>query len=176
MGNFENFTKTTQKGECLFKKFEDLPSQTTSVGNTKILATFLVWDRFLQSFGRNTTEIVPFHKISTPGNQMKFRYFTQAVRNSFFEEHVRATKFTSRKTRCTCSITRCSQKFRKTHMKTPVPESLFQKSCKHSCFPVNFAKFLGTPFLKEHFRWLSLISHLINKNQVCYLIKLDCME
>ena len=41
MGNFENFTKTT-KGECLFKKFEDLPSQTTNAGNTKILATFLV--------------------------------------------------------------------------------------------------------------------------------------
>ena len=27
----------------------------------------------------------------------------------------------------------------------------------HSCFPVNFAKFLRTPFLTEHFRWLLLI-------------------
>ena len=26
----------------------------------------------------------------------------------------------------------------------------------HSCFPVNFAQFLSTPFLKEHFRWLLL--------------------
>ena len=28
---------------------------------------------------------------------------------------------------------------------------------KHLCFPVNFAKFLRTPFLIEHLRWLLLI-------------------
>ena len=31
----------------------------------------------------------------------------------------------------------------------------------HRCFPVNFAKFLGTPFLSEHFRWLRLCMRYI---------------
>ena len=55
----------------------------------------------------------------------------------------------------------CSQKFWKTHRKTPVPESLFnkvaglglllyQKEAWHRRFHVNFAKFLRTPFLTEH--------------------------
>ena len=55
---------------------------------------------------------------------------------------------------------RCSQKFRKIHWKTLVPESLFLKSCRtqpatllkkrpqHRCFPVTFMKFLGTPFYR----------------------------
>ena len=54
---------------------------------------------------------------------------------------------------------RCSQKFCKIHRKTPVAESLFYKSCTsatllkkrlgHKCFPVNFAKFLKTPFWRN---------------------------
>ena len=50
------------------------------------------------------------------------------------------------------------------HRKTPVPESLFNKVADlrpipatllekrlwHRCFPVDFAKFLRTPFSKEH--------------------------
>ena len=32
------------------------------------------------------------------------------------------------------------------------------------CFPVNFAKFLRTPFLKEHFRWLLL--YYIHKTEL----------
>ena len=54
---------------------------------------------------------------------------------------------------------RCSWKFRRFHRKTPVPESLFNKVAglrlltllknrpRHGYFPVNFAKFLRTPFL-----------------------------
>ena len=55
---------------------------------------------------------------------------------------------------------RCSKKFCKIHMKAPVPESFFWWSCKacnfikkrlwQRCFPVNFAKFLRTPFVTEH--------------------------
>ena len=30
------------------------------------------------------------------------------------------------------------------------PATLFKKRLWHSCFPVNFAKFLGTPFLQKH--------------------------
>ena len=53
--------------------------------------------------------------------------------------------------------------------KTSVPESLFnevadlrpatllkKKRLKHRCFPVNFAKFLRTPFLTEQLQWLLL--------------------
>ena len=36
------------------------------------------------------------------------------------------------------------------------PVTLLQKRLWHRSFPVNFAKFLTTPFLVEHFRWLLL--------------------
>ena len=52
---------------------------------------------------------------------------------------------------CVRKLKRCSQKFlTKFTRKAPVFESLFQNLFKkrlwHSCFPVNFAKFLRTPF------------------------------
>ena len=57
---------------------------------------------------------------------------------------------------------------------TPVPELLFfnkglrpatllKKRLWHKCFPVNFTKFLGTPFLTEHLRWL-LLKKTFHKN------------
>ena len=36
------------------------------------------------------------------------------------------------------------------------PATLLKKSLWHRCFPVNFAKFLRTPFFTEHLRWLLL--------------------
>ena len=36
------------------------------------------------------------------------------------------------------------------------PATLLKKSLWHSCFPVNFAKFLRAPFFKEHLWWLLL--------------------
>ena len=63
---------------------------------------------------------------------------------------------------------KCSEKFRKFYRKTPVPESFFnkvvglkpatllKKRLWHRCFPVNFVKFLRTPFFTEHRRWLLL--------------------
>ena len=36
------------------------------------------------------------------------------------------------------------------------PATLLKKRLWHSCFPVNYAKFLRTPFLTEHLRWLLL--------------------
>ena len=56
---------------------------------------------------------------------------------------------------------RCSQKFPKIHRKNlcqslvfnkvagPRPATLLKKRLWHSCFPVNFAKFLRTPFLQN---------------------------
>ena len=43
------------------------------------------------------------------------------------------------------------------------PTTLLKKRLWQRCFPVNFAKFLRTPFLTEHFRWLLLIL-VINRN------------
>ena len=36
------------------------------------------------------------------------------------------------------------------------PATLLKYRFWHRCFPVNFAKFLRTPFLTEHLRWLLL--------------------
>ena len=36
------------------------------------------------------------------------------------------------------------------------PATLLKKRPWHRCFPVNFAKFLRTPFLTEHLCWLRL--------------------
>ena len=36
------------------------------------------------------------------------------------------------------------------------PATLFKKRRWHRCFPVNFVKFLGTPFYTEHLWWLLL--------------------
>ena len=36
------------------------------------------------------------------------------------------------------------------------PAALLKKSFWHRCFPVNFAKFLRTPFFTEHLQWLLL--------------------
>ena len=36
------------------------------------------------------------------------------------------------------------------------PATFFKKRLWHRCFPVNFVKFLRTPFLTEHLRWLLL--------------------
>ena len=63
---------------------------------------------------------------------------------------------------------RCSWIFRKIYRKISVLESLFnkvvglrlatllKKRLQQRCFPVNFAKFLRTPSLVEHLRWLLL--------------------
>ena len=41
-------------------------------------------------------------------------------------------------------------------MKLQEPATLLKKRLWHRCLPVNFAKFLRTPFLTEHLRWLLL--------------------
>ena len=45
------------------------------------------------------------------------------------------------------------------------PATFLKKRLWHRCFPVNFAKFLRTPFLTEHLRWL-LLSGLAILNEV----------
>ena len=48
------------------------------------------------------------------------------------------------------------------------------KSFWHKCFPVNFAKFLRTPFFKEHLQWLHLNIALREKcpNTALFLVRI----
>ena len=45
------------------------------------------------------------------------------------------------------------------------PATLLKKKLWHRCFPVNFAKFLRTPFLTEHLRWLLLKVAILNREE-----------
>ena len=49
------------------------------------------------------------------------------------------------------------------------PATLLEQRLLHRCFPVNFAKFLRTPFFTEHLWWLLLgfISWNTFNNQIC---------
>ena len=58
------------------------------------------------------------------------------------------------------------------------PATLLKKRLWHSCFPVNFVKFLRTLFLTEHLWWLLLpqrieipaLSHQVNFNWSIYVL------
>ena len=42
----------------------------------------------------------------------------------------------------------------------------------HSCFPVNFAKFPGTPFFTEHLWWLLLLLEAVTKCMIVFQVSL----
>ena len=82
-----------------------------------------------------------------------------------------------------CSVKEgCSQKFLKIHRKTPVSESLFnkvagltpatffKKRISRRCFPVNFAKFLRTPFLQNTSRRQLLQCHWFSHGSTGFLM------
>ena len=48
----------------------------------------------------------------------------------------------------------------------PRPATLFKKRLWRKWFPVNFAKFLRTPFLTERLCWLLLYDYFINKREL----------
>ena len=53
------------------------------------------------------------------------------------------------------------------------PATLLKKRAWHSCFPVNFAKFLGTPSLTEHLRWMLLKTNSAASSlSVCWNIRI----
>ena len=51
------------------------------------------------------------------------------------------------------------------------PATLLKKRLLHRCFPVNFAKFLRTPFLTEYLRWM-----LLTFSESWYMIHPDTSE
>ena len=65
-----------------------------------------------------------------------------------------------------CSVKKVFLEIHKIHRKTPVPETLFsllKKRLWNRCFPVNFTKFLRTPCLTKHLRWLLLVTSILKK-------------
>ena len=49
------------------------------------------------------------------------------------------------------------------------PSTLLKKRLWHRCFPVNFAKFLRTPFFTEHLWWLLL--KVVSKHSIKFLYR-----
>ena len=76
----QSVKKTKSEDSDILKYLSD---ELTAAKNTVISPDILVWKfcgktQFPQSLVRiaqNYAEIVPFHKIFTPGNQVKLRYF-----------------------------------------------------------------------------------------------------
>ena len=54
--------------------------------------------------------------------------------------------------------------------------TLLKKRLWHRCFPVNFVKFLRTPFLTELLRWLLLLIDLISSVRLVWLRELLRLE
>ena len=53
------------------------------------------------------------------------------------------------------------------------PATLLRKRLWHRCFPVNFAKFIRTPFIIEHLWWLLLVFLYTSQCWSLFLIKLE---
>ena len=70
---------------------------------------------------------------------------------------------------CEKGVLRSSAKFTGKHLCQSLffnkvagrPGTLLKKRLWHRCFPVNFGKFLRTPFFTEHLWWLFLHLHLL---------------
>ena len=53
----------------------------------------------------------------------------------------------------------------------PRPATLIKKRLWHRCFPVNFAKYLRTRFLKKHF-WVTTSEYLMHFNVMSQIFKI----
>ena len=70
------------------------------------------------------------------------------------------------------SHTYSEKEFRRWRSSRPQACNLLKGRLWHRCFPVNFAKFLRTPFLIKHLRWLLLTLILINPFYATSLFRL----
>ena len=71
---------------------------------------------------------------------------------------------------CKKGVLRNLPKFTGKHL-SQRPATLFKKRLWHRCFPVNFAKFLRTPFFTEHLRCLLLQIRTFFKKAKSTLLK-----
>ena len=53
-----------------------------------------------------------------------------------------------------CSVKKIFLEISQNSQEAMRPATLFKKKLSHRCFPVNFGKYLRTPFFTEHLRWL----------------------
>ena len=74
--------------------------------------------------------------------------------NHIFEEHLWSRKINPCRDGLTIFRSSRLEVFCKKRVLRPA--TLLKKSLWHRCFPVNFAKFIRTPFFTEHLRWLIL--------------------
>ena len=79
--------------------------------------------------------------------------------NDLTRVYVKYVFRTSRSSRlemfCKKDVLKNFTKFTGKHL-CPKPATLLKKRLSHRCFPVNYAKFLRTPFVTEHLWWLLL--------------------
>ena len=55
------------------------------------------------------------------------------------------------------------------------PVTLLKKRLWHRCFPVNYPKFLRTPFFTEHLWWLLLLFLISERIQILFLMEKICV-
>ena len=94
----------------------------------------------------------------------KINFLNLMFSQYLFQKHPILTVFLSEAVARRCSVRKCVLrnfvKFTGKHLcqcwLRLRPATLLKKRLRHGCFPVNFAKFLKTPFLTEQLRWLLL--------------------
>ena len=88
--------------------------------------------------------------------------FCEYFMKTYFEQHLRRLLLDYKEAVVRrCSVKKVFLKISQNSQELPVPESFFnaillKKRLWHRFFPVNYAKFLRTPFFTEHLRWLLL--------------------
>ena len=81
---------------------------------------------------------------------------------NFFQEILTESSVTSEAVARRCSVKKVFLEIlqnlqENTRVRTSLLIKLLKKKPWHRCFPVNLAKFVRTPFLIEHLRWLLLL-------------------
>ena len=94
--------------------------------------------------------------------------FCEICKNTFFTEHLRTTASGSRFCWSYRFFQICNFSDFGIHHFRLRPATLLKRSLWHRCFPVNFAKFLRTPFFAEH-RWWLLLSFVYFVMNICSL-------
>ena len=88
--------------------------------------------------------------------------FCEYFMKTYFEQHLRRLLLDYKEAVVRrCSVKKVFLKISQNSQELPVPESFFnalflKKRLWHRFFPVNYVKFLRTPFFTQHLRWLLL--------------------
>ena len=155
MKNLKHFTRSKQRA-ALRKLFSPQPDKASYVTGTNILLrryTGIYKHLLSQCFENAVPWCLKMVKCKC--------FFLTSNRNMFVRKLVKWVGFLPVKFKNSCA---------RKNRKTPVPESLF---VFHRCFPVNFAKFLSTPFLQNTFGLL-LLTLFKYFTTMCDLVPVVC--